>query len=166
MKLARTTSRPLLLVMSRDQSWPTLGDQSPGQLSQTSRELLNAYVLCKVDTNSSYGKRLAEAFRVTEFPHAVIIDKTTKKILYSKSGRSTDGSWQVTLTKYQAGQAPQPVKILQPQSTVQSRPRGYGRTYYHGQPGVAQTYRQTSTWRPSPGYGGTFSFRQPAICNT
>jgi hypothetical protein len=148
MKLARTTARPLLLVISRDDLLPvSVNRLSPSQATQSSHDLLGAYVLCRIDANSGYGKRVAEAFRVTEFPHSVIIDKTTKRILYSKTGEATDEAWKVTLTKYQGEATLHEVVELQPQTTVRSPSRAYRETYYSRQP-------------------ATYSFRQPAFCNT
>ena len=156
MKLARTTARPLLLVIHRDDRLPASSDRSsPGQAAQPSQDLLNAYVLCKIDANSGYGKRVAEAFRVTEFPHSVIIDKTTKKILVSKPGQATDETWKVTLTKYQ-GEAPlQAVAATRPQTTFRTQPQA-----------TIRTQPQMTFWNQSRASGRTNYFRQPAVCNT
>ncbi|MCA9143009.1 MAG: hypothetical protein H6823_05675 [Planctomycetaceae bacterium] len=148
LKVARATERPLLLIISRDALVPTsVVTSSSGETTQPSRELLNAYVLCKVDANSSYGQRVADAFRVTEYPHSVIIDKTTKKILYRHAGHAASDAWKVTLAKYQDGTVPQVVPVARPQPLVYSQP-------------------QTATWSPSPFSGRTSVFRAPATCNT
>lgn len=157
MKLARTSARPLLVVISRDDLLPVSSNQlSAGRAVQPSHDLLDAYVLCRIDANSAYGKRVAEAFRVTEFPHSVIIDKTTKKILYRQAGRASDDTWKATLTKYQSEATSPQVFVTQPQTTVQSPSRAYRPTYYSRQ-SATYNFRQPAA---------TFNFRQPAFCNT
>ena len=159
MELARTTARPLLLVISHDDLFPV----STGQPAQPSHDLLDAYVLCRIDANSAYGKRVAEAFHATELPHSVIIDKTTKKILYRKAGRATNDAWNATLTKYQSEATSPQVFVTQPQPTIQSRSRANRPTYYSRQP-VTSNFRQSAPY--SFRQSAPFSFRQPAFCDT
>ena len=140
LKLARTQARPLLLVISQEDLLPASGDEViSDQAAQPSHDLLDAYVLCRIDASSGYGKRVAEAYRVTEFPHSVIIDKTTTRILYSKAGQATDDAWKATLTKYQGEATSHAVYETQPQRTF---------------------------WSPSRTTGRTYNFRRPAVCNT
>ena len=167
LKLARTTARPLLLVVSLDELVQTSSDRlTSGQAAQPPSDFLNGYVLCEIDANSSDGKRLAKAFRVTKFPHSVIIDETTEKILYSKAGHAADDTWQVTLTENQVGAALEEVAAIQPQTTVRSQPRTYLRSYYFGQPAGAETKPQSGVWSQSRAYGRTYNFRRPPVCNT
>ena len=134
--LARSTERPMLLVISRGNPFPSSGERTGVFPAQ---DVLETYVLCTIDANSDYGQRVAKAFQVTEFPHSVVIDKTTKKILYRQVGSFTKESWTSMLTKYQHYEPVTVVTAPQTQSSVR-----------------IQT-------RPSP---TSLFLRQPANCNT
>jgi hypothetical protein len=132
LQAARTTSRPLLVVISRDQGLPNSGGQADAGEEQVTTGLLDSYVLCQIDADTDYGKRVAKAFRVKEFPHSVIIDKTAKRILYRKTGQFTEQTWKTTLTKYQSGVAVRPVsvRVTQEQPSVQYQLQPAAQTYY------------------------------------
>jgi hypothetical protein len=147
LQAARTTSRPLLLVISREGAVPN-SEVQPGS-EPVAESPLESYVLCRIDAKSSYGKRVAEAFRVTEFPHAVIIDNTTKKILYSKAGQFSDQAWQATLAKYQSVPVVFDVTATPSYSSTQYTP---SRTT-----GVSPTTRR---------YAQRSTYRRPVVCNT
>ena len=72
-------------------------------------ELLKSYRLCRVDVSTEYGKKVAEAFGATQFPHTAIIDKTGASVLFKKSGQIAGDQWQSTLTKFEKGVQPQTV---------------------------------------------------------
>ena len=158
LELARTEARPLLLVISQEDHLPaSINPASSAQATQPSHDLLAAYVLCKIDPSSGYGKLVAEAYRVTEFPHSVIIDKTTKKILYSDAGRATDDTWKAALTKYQS-----PTTYESP-ATYQS-PATYPRAATFRP--VSEPQRQRAFRSSSRVYGRPYNFRAPVVCNT
>jgi hypothetical protein len=102
----RTDQRPLLVVLDV----PASSDASlAGDLLATEgeqAELLAKYELCHVDVSTEYGKRVAEAFKATTFPHTSIIDRTGSVVLYKKPGAIAQTEWKATLTKYQTGAQP------------------------------------------------------------
>ena len=64
------------------------------------------YQLCHVDVSTRYGKKVAEVFKVTSFPHTVITDKQGKKVIFEKSGQFSDAGWITTLSDYRHGNRP------------------------------------------------------------
>jgi hypothetical protein len=68
--------------------------------------LLGSYELCHVDVSTEYGKRVAQAFKATQFPHTAIIDRTGAVVLYKKPGAIAESEWSATLAKYQTGERP------------------------------------------------------------
>src|SRR6185295_15487382 len=76
LEATRSDQRPLLVVLDipsnpqaslADGLLSTEGDQA---------KLLASYELCHVDVSTEYGKRVAQAFKATQFPHTTIIDRT------------------------------------------------------------------------------------------
>ena len=101
----RATARPLLIVIespSDDSSRFLPARFAP---DETGEELLKPYELCRIDIDTSYGQRVAEAFQVTQFPYTAIIDKAGRKIIFHKSGRISASEWAATLIAYRAGQS-------------------------------------------------------------
>ncbi len=118
---ARMTAQPLLIVISRDAGLPH--PIEPAEASASRQDPLKSYVVCKIDANSEYGMRVAAAFRVKEFPHSVIIDKTGKRILYRKAGAFSNESWAATLEKFEGGSRPQAAVVHQAQFEPQAQPQ-------------------------------------------
>ncbi|MCA9121203.1 MAG: hypothetical protein H6822_21860 [Planctomycetaceae bacterium] len=142
LELARSSERPMLLVISRGNPYAEASRQSAaGQRPYPAEEALKSYVLCRVDANSEHGQRVAKAFQVSEYPHSVVIDRTTTRILYRKTGPFTKETWAAMVTRYQHKQplveVTAPQTRTQPAARIQSRPTT-----------------------------ATFFFRQPANCNT
>ena len=131
LKGARGSSRPLLIVLDRADTQLHPVSFVPDDKDQSSQEeLLARYVLCRIDVDTAYGKRVADAFKVSEFPHSAIIDKTATRILYQKTGQFSDSVWTAALTAYQDGeqvQAYQPTVYYQPTQTYRNSSR-YCRT--------------------------------------
>lgn len=98
----REDNRPLLVVLDDPTDESRRLDES--LLDPTSGALpLGGYDLCRVDVSTEYGKRVAEVFRATSFPHVAIIDKTGSVILTRMSGPITETSWKATLARYESG---------------------------------------------------------------
>lgn len=96
--------RPLLVVIED-------GTQAELQLEQVAFDSewnsgadLKNYILCRVDVSTPYGKRVAEAFHATSFPHTAIIDGFGRRILYSHNGQIPTKVWQATLNRNRSGQ--------------------------------------------------------------
>jgi hypothetical protein len=109
LEATKSASSPLLVVLDKpnsdkDRIAPELlGEESVGTQSQ----LLQSYTLCHVDVTTDYGKKVANAFRATSFPHVAIIDKTGSTVLYRTTGKIDAAHWQQVLTQHKSGE---PVK--------------------------------------------------------
>jgi hypothetical protein len=102
----RSDQRPLLVVLDIPSNPQAALDGSllatEGELGQ----LLANYELCHVDVSTEYGKRVAEAFKATSFPHTSIIDRTGSVVIFKKPGAIDATEWSTTLAKFQAGDKP------------------------------------------------------------
>lgn len=99
-------SRPLLIVLDNPSDPATAVSEDQLVAEGAQEELLKAYERCHVDVTTEYGKKVADAFKATEFPFAAIIDKTGSVVLCKKTGKVTDEEWQQTLSTYQSGVKP------------------------------------------------------------
>ena len=99
----KQSQRPLLVVIDD----PSKPDHRIEQISRgddrTGAELLAAYELCHIDDTTRYGKQVAAAFKVREYPHTAIIDRTGSVILHQETGRFTTDRWVATLATYRSG---------------------------------------------------------------
>jgi hypothetical protein len=102
----RSDQRPLLVVLDIPSNPQASLDNSLLAVDGEQANLLSAYELCHVDVSTEYGKRVAEAFHATQFPHTSIIDRTGSVVLFKKPGAMASTEWNATLAKYQAGQQP------------------------------------------------------------
>ncbi|MEO0531534.1 MAG: hypothetical protein AAF266_13310 [Planctomycetota bacterium] len=64
---------------------------------------LDSYALCRIDVTTEYGKKVAEGFKVTEFPHVAIIDNSGSVILQRVSGEVTKDQWKSVLARHADG---------------------------------------------------------------
>lgn len=105
LEATRAEEKPLLVVLDKPADEQTRID--PALLSEgdsgKQQELLSPYELCHVDASTTYGKKVAKAFKVTDFPHTAIIDRTGSVILFSKTGKMKPNQWQHTLLAYKLG---------------------------------------------------------------
>lgn len=65
---------------------------------------LDSYALCRIDVSTDYGKKVAEGFKVTSFPHVAIIDQSGSVILRRVKGEVTKAEWLSVLLKHQNGE--------------------------------------------------------------
>lgn len=96
-------NQPLLIVLedSSDASKsfdPSLLNAEGGALP------LESYALCRIDASTEYGKKVAEGFKVTEFPHVAIIDQSGSVILRRVKGEVSKAEMLSVLLKHQNGQ--------------------------------------------------------------
>lgn len=94
--------QPLLIVLDNpskaaDRLDPSLLNAEKGSFP------LDRYALCHVDVTTKYGKQVAEGFKVTEFPHVAIIDKSGTVILRRVKGEVTEQEWTKILNKHADG---------------------------------------------------------------
>jgi hypothetical protein len=86
---------------------PSVADRRIEQVSsrndQFGAELLAAYELCHIDATTRYGQQVAAAFKVREYPHTAIIDRTASVILHQETGQFTTDRWVSTLATYRSG---------------------------------------------------------------
>lgn len=104
----RNAERPLLVVLDipSDESQrlnPELLAPAKGDSPLAIAKPLASYELCHVDASTEYGKEVAKAFNVTQFPHVAIIDKTGSVILKRLSGDLTADQWQAALASHESG---------------------------------------------------------------
>jgi hypothetical protein len=69
-------------------------------------DLLRPYQLCRVDVTTRYGKKVADAFGATRFPHVAIIDRTGSTVLYRQSGQLDIDEWESVLARHKSGERP------------------------------------------------------------
>lgn len=95
-------AQPLLVVL--DDPTDEANRLDPSLLKADSGAFsLDSYALCHVDVSTEYGKKVAEGFKVTEFPHVAIIDKSGSVILRRVSGDVTADQWRQLLSQHQSG---------------------------------------------------------------
>jgi hypothetical protein len=100
----RQDDRPLLVVLDVPSDPKAAVETEQFEIEGEQGKLLESYQLCHVDASTKYGKKVADAFRATQFPFTAIIDKTGSVVLLKKSGQVSNDEWQETLAKYQKGE--------------------------------------------------------------
>jgi len=108
--------KPLLVVLENPDDEPSRIHQVSLARHSDRDELLEKYVLCRLDVRTEHGKKMAAAFKAQRVPHTVVIDKSGRWQIFKKTGRLSDGEWTTTLAKHQRGERIRPVVYLQPQS--------------------------------------------------
>lgn len=113
----KADQRPLLIVLDN----PAAKDEqlSPALTGKENAKLLKSYDLCRVNVETEYGKKVAEAFKATEFPYVAIIDKSGEVILHSQVGGISADAWKATLTKHQEGERAVRYTVAKPITTSQ-----------------------------------------------
>lgn len=106
--LAATRSDQLPLLVVLDNPADAKASIQPELLNANGElgELLKAYRVCRVDVTTEYGKKVAESFKATQFPHTAIIDKTGSVVLFKKPGQIAGDQWRTTLAKFEKGERP------------------------------------------------------------
>jgi hypothetical protein len=102
----RSDQRPLLVVLD-DPADPKA--RLDAQLLDETK-LLKPFRVCRVDVSTDYGRKVAEAFHATQFPHTAIIDKTGAVVIYKKPGQISENEWSDALAKYKSGDRSAPVE--------------------------------------------------------
>lgn len=122
LEATKSDQRPLLVVLDVPSNPQTSVDAPLLSTDGEQGDLLAKYELCHVDASTEYGKKVAEAFHATKFPHTAIIDKTGKTMIYQKPGKIAADQWTTTLASYQAGTAPVAQTSFYRGDTVMSYP--------------------------------------------
>ena len=125
----RSDQRPLLVVLDIPSNPQASLDGSLLATEGEQAKLLQAYELCHVDVSTEYGKKVAQAFHATQFPHTAIIDRTGAVVLFKKPGVIAPAEWTATLTKYQTGQQPTTQTAYYQGSSISSYPTATGGSY-------------------------------------
>ena len=102
----RSDQRPLLVVLDNPADAKAAVQEDLLKSDGEQAELLKSYELCRVDVSTEYGKKVAEAFHATEFPHTAIIDKNGATVLFKKAGQISGDELKTTLTKFEKGVQP------------------------------------------------------------
>ena len=99
----KTQAKPLLIIFEKSPS-----KEGTQRLSQTSSlknqagssNLLNKFVLCRINATNRYGSRVATAFKIDHFPCTVIIDRAGRRIIFQQTGQFSPAEWTATLTHF------------------------------------------------------------------
>ena len=100
---AREVRRPLLVIMEDPGNEKTKFNDQRLASRKEQIELMKKYQLCRVDVSTNYGRRVAKAFKVSEFPYTAITDKTTAYIAFRGAGQMEDGEWNEMLEEHVKG---------------------------------------------------------------
>lgn len=100
----RQQRRPLLVVLEDRSNAEQQLEQVAFDSQWSATNDLKNYTLCRIDVSTDYGKRVAKAFRATQFPLTVIIDNRAQTILYSRAGQLSPTTWQAALQRNRSGQ--------------------------------------------------------------
>jgi hypothetical protein len=106
LEATRSNDKPLLVVLDKPSDKDSRVDPSllgEGADQGKDANLLASYELCHVDVSTTYGKKVAKAFRARTFPHLAIIDKTGSTVLFSRAGKMKADQWENTLASYKKG---------------------------------------------------------------
>ncbi|HVA50348.1 MAG TPA: hypothetical protein VNH11_28595 [Pirellulales bacterium] len=104
LQAARRAQMPLLVVLDQPAQRAVHFDAVGLDDRQATHRLLARYKLCRVDVATPYGQAVAKAFRASEFPTTVIIDKTAQVQLFATTGTLGNGDLRAVLAKYQTGE--------------------------------------------------------------
>ena len=100
---AKTAERPLLIVMEDPSKPETRLNETEFTSAGRNAELLKKYQLCRIDVTTEYGRKVAEAFKASEFPYTACTDKTASFITYRGAGQMTSESWESVLSAHSDG---------------------------------------------------------------
>jgi len=114
----RSDQRPLLVVLDNPADAKTTFDAKLLSPEGASSKLLKSYRLCRVDVSTEYGKKVAQAFGASQFPHTAIIDKTGATVLFKKPGQIAGDEWQSTLAKFEKGERVAPQAVFYRGNTI------------------------------------------------
>jgi hypothetical protein len=103
---AAQVQRPLLVVLEDPADPKGRFDQQQLASNASQLDLMKKFELCRMDVNTPYGKRVAEALKATQFPYLAITDKSTSYITFRGAGAMTADEWQHTLEAKQNGERP------------------------------------------------------------
>ena len=99
----KTQSKPLLIIFEKSPSKG--GGPRPSQTASLtnqadSSDLLNKFVLCRIDATTRYGSRVATAFKIDHFPCTVIVDRVGRRIIFQKTGQFSTPEWTAILARF------------------------------------------------------------------
>ncbi len=104
LKDARAVQKPLLVVIDEPSNPKGRVEQVNFTNDTTQTELLSSYRLCHIDASTPYGKKIAKAFGAKSFPYTAITDKTSKVLIFERSGSFDTQDWVATLIKHRKGE--------------------------------------------------------------
>ena len=103
---ARREQRPLLVLIDRPSKDQQKATPIRLDFNRSAVELLQHYLICRIDTSTTYGRKVAKAFRAEELPYLSIIDKTGRSILFQRAGTLTADHFRSVLLTYRRGEKP------------------------------------------------------------
>ncbi len=109
LEATRAGQDPLLVVLdnpNNDSARIEPALLSENDASGENSKLLTPYRLCHVDVTTDYGKKVAQAFHASSFPHVAIIDKTGSVVIFEESGKFSLEHWKNVLASHKSGERP------------------------------------------------------------
>jgi len=100
LEASRTLQKPLLIVIDDSSHSESQFQHAGVTQGEENADLLEEYVLCRVDVTTDYGKRVADVFKVEQYPFAAITDKVGEKIVYRKNGQLDEAGWVAALENH------------------------------------------------------------------
>jgi len=118
---AKQAKRPLLIVMEDPEKPNAKFDDRQLASESGQKDLLQKYLLCRVDVTTPYGKKVAEAFHAKKFPYTAITDKSATYITFRGAGNMKPNDWNEALDEHKEGEMPERVVTFKPATqSVQS----------------------------------------------
>ncbi len=106
LRQAEIEGKPLLIILDEPSTRAPKIEKVKFNEEAAEDALLKPYKLCRIDVSTEYGKRVAKAFKVSEVPLTVIIDRTASVQIYRKTGTIQLQEWKATLLTYREGRRP------------------------------------------------------------
>lgn len=136
LQATKASNSPLLVVLDKpgdDQDGVSPELLTPPGSEAEEVELLQPYTLCHVDVTTDYGKRVAQAFHATNFPHVAIIDRSGRNVIFRMTGKIGASRWQEALSRHRDGrlrrQVAAQVNYQPTESIIYSEPVVNGGSY-------------------------------------
>lgn len=105
-RAAREQRKPLLVVLERPTEARFRIEQVSASAGNEDSALLRPYTLCRIDVTTKHGKKMAELFRVNEFPQIAITDNQVDQVIFRRQGKISDLDWATMLVSYRKGTRP------------------------------------------------------------
>ena len=100
---AQQVQRPLLIVLEDPAEPKAKFDDGKLASKAGQKELLENFMLVRVDVSTPYGKKVKKAFRADKLPYTAITDKSAQFITFRGAGEMKPSEWTAALSRHKAG---------------------------------------------------------------